>query len=352
MNDELRCACPVHGGDNSTAFSYSLTFKRWRCFTGHCHEDRDSIFGLVQAILSHKEEREVGFRESAIWLSELLDIPIEGEHQINEIQLEIQKLNSQAKLQNRIREKTKQTNKREKFSPIPISAISGKIQPSWYFKELGFTDEILRKYNVGYCDDQYKPMYLRSYAPVLDETGKMVLGVTGRIRFEKCEVCGDFHDPKSNGCPKDDPTIKAYAKWMHYGFNSNSVLYNSWFAEPYIKKSGTAILLEGPKDVWWLEQHGVHNSLCIFGLNVYDYHISKLIHMGATKIIVALDNDEKGIEAAEKLDQTLGNYFKLFNVKNLLKTDEDIADVSSERIENVITPYIKSLENKEICQIN
>jgi DNA primase len=343
--DELRCACPVHGGDNPTGFSYSTTFKRWRCFTGRCHEDRDSIFGLVGAILSQRDNREVGFRESVFWLAKLLNIQIEGEAQIDENKLELHKLTQQAKFKQRVHKRVEQRNQREKFEPVLVSSIQGKIKPSQYFLDLGFSEEILRKYNVGYCDDSRKPMYLRSYAPVLDESGEYMIGVTGRIKYEECESCGDYHEDSSRGCPRDNPMVRAYPKWIHYGFNSNSVLYNSWNAARVINDTGIAILLEGPKDVWWMEQHGIHNSVCIFGLNVFDYHVSKLIKMGATTIVVALDNDERGIEAAERLEESLGMYFKLVNINYLLGDGEDIADVDSTRMKNVIIPFLKSLEN-------
>jgi hypothetical protein len=346
FSDELRCSCPVHEGDNPTGFSYSTTFKRWRCFTGRCHEDRDSIFGLVSAILSKREERDIGFRESVFWLAKLLNISVEGESTINEETLEVHKLLQQTKFKNRIKQRAQERNVREKFDPIPLSLIDGKIEPSQYFINQGFKPEILKKYNVGYCDDSRKPMYLRSFAPVLNEAGDTMIGVTGRIKFEKCDICGDFHEQSRNGCPQDNPSVRAYPKWIHYGFNSNAVLYNSWFATEHIKKTGVAVITEGPKDVWWFEQHNIKNSICIFGLNVFDYHISRLIKMGATTLIVALDNDERGIEAAEALDESLGMYFKLVNIKMLLNAGEDIADVNKERMDTVIVPFIKGLEKK------
>lgn len=350
IDDEIRCPCPVHGGDNPTAFSYSMRFKRWRCYTSNCHEKKDSIFGLVQLILSEKENRTVGFRESVFWLGKLLNIPVDGQHNINEDDMEIRRLNNRSKVKNRIMSKKEQINKNEKFVPIPISSLNGKIKPSEYFLKQGFSEEILKKYHVGHCDDPKKEMYLRSYAPVLNETGDMMIGVSGRIVFEKCDICGDFHDPSSNGCPRDNKFIRSHVKWKHYGFNSSSVLYNSWFAEKYIRESGVVVLLEGPKNVWWLEQHGVHNSVCIFGLNVFDYHISKFIEFGVRTVAVALDNDERGINAAQKLDETIGRYFNLRNINHLLNRDEDISNVTSDRINNVIKPFIKSLEYK--CQTN
>jgi hypothetical protein len=66
--------------------------------------------------------------------------------------------------------------------------------------------------------------------------------------------------------------------------------------------------------------------------------------MGATTIVVALDKDERGLEAAERLEESLGMYFKLHNINNLLNMGEDTADVNSNRINETIVPYLKSLE--------
>lgn len=349
FSDEIRCACPIHGGDNPTAFSYSTTYRRWRCYTNRCHENRDTIFGLAQELLAKKLDREVGFRETVYWLAQKLEIPITGEGTVIEDpdRIEASKLNRETRLRNNIKRRVQSKHDSEKFPPIPIEEIASSIKPSPYFLKQGFTEAILKKYMVGLCEDPRKPMFNRSFVPVLDDTGKMVIGVTGRSIYESCPFCPLFHE-KGKGCPKDNPRVRGYVKWQHYGFNSGSVLYNSWHASEHIRKTGVAIVTEGPKDVWWFEQHGVHNSVCIFGLNVADPHLNKLIKIGATTVVVALDNDEKGIEAAEKLNETLGLYFKLVNIKYLLKDGEDIADVSSDRMSSVVVPFLKSLEKTHV----
>jgi hypothetical protein len=343
FTDEIRCACPVHNGDNATSFVYNIKYKQWRCYTKRCHDGNGSIFSLVQKILSKQESRDIGFVESAVWLANQIGFPLPEDSRIDPSQMEFYNLLKEGRNKKKL-VVSKQENK-ENFPPIPIEAFKNKIEPSWYFLEQGFDDEILRKYNVGYCDNPRKPMYLRSYAPVLDATGKLVVGVTGRIRYEGCPYCSMFHE-HGNGCPKDNPRVKGYAKWIHHGFSSSAILYNSWFAERYIRDSRIAVITEGPKDVWWLEQHGIHNSLCIFGLNISQYHLKRLIGMGVSKLVVALDNDERGIEAMESINNTLANYFTMININTFLSSGEDIADTPTGRMEKEIKPYLKSLEYK------
>lgn len=61
--DRLVGPCPVHGGDNPTAFSVDLRTNRWYCFT-HCAGGGD-VVDLVRRL--HR----VGFREAAAVLSGL-----------------------------------------------------------------------------------------------------------------------------------------------------------------------------------------------------------------------------------------------------------------------------------------
>ncbi len=341
-NDEIRCACPVHDGDNPTAFCYSINHKSWRCYTNHCEEGNFTIFGLVKKLLAKQYGREVSFRESVVWLANLLSIPIDAEGEQSPESLEIFKLVNQAKIKSKIKNGTNIRTKESSSYPFPLWKIDKKIEPSWYFLEQGFSREILTKYNVGYCDNPSKRMYLRSFVPILDEKGKNVIGVTGRTIYNKCEFCPLFHE-EGKGCPKDNYQVRGFTKWLHDGFNTGSVLYNSWFAEPYVKKSGVAVLTEGTKEVWWFEQHGLHNSMCIFGLNILKYHLARLINMDVTTLVVGLDNDQRGLEAMEKINNTFDNYFKIVNINHLLSSQQDIDEISTERMNREIVPYINSL---------
>jgi hypothetical protein len=111
-------------------------------------------------------------------------------------------------------------------------------------------------------------MYLRSYAPVLDahrESWSLELRDvfdTKDVHIAQCSMNTE------TGALEIIQESKGIAKWLHHGFSSSAILYNSWFAERHIRDSRIAVITEGPKDVWWLEQHGIHNSLCIFGLSI------------------------------------------------------------------------------------
>jgi DNA primase len=338
FNNQIRRTCPIHNNaDNKTAFCWDLSKKEWRCYTRNCHEGRSNIFGLVSAV------KNISYYDSILWLGKLLKINIKGELNTDPEQDAIRRIVKTAKYS---KHRDLEPNK-EYFNPFPLEVIKNKVEPSWYFLNQGFTKETLIDFNIGFCNDRYKPMYLRSFAPILDENGKMVVGVTGRIKYEKCDLCGDFHEQNNKGCPIDNPEIRAYPKWLHHGFNKSCILYNYASAKESIRKTNTAIITEGPKDIWWLKQHGIDNAVCIFGLAFHSYHKKALIKAGATNIVLALNNDEAGQSGIERAKQSLDMYFKLRIINNLLKDSKDFAEIKSDRMFSEVVPELKN-----ICQIN
>lgn len=341
LGHEMRSACPIHGGKNESSFSYSLLRKTWCCYSNNCHNKMFDIFGLTRLILGQRLNRQISFMESAKYLCKLLEleIDIDANLEVDAGLLTIHRLIKESKVKQNVESfEERQINKSQKFKPFSIDLIKD-TKPSELFLQEGFTEPVLKKYYVGYCDDPKKPMYLRSYAPVLDDIGANVIGVTGRTSLPKCDFCSSHHY-QGRGCPHENKEVKAYPKWFHYGFYSGATLYNIWSASEYIKKFNTVILTEGPKDVWWFEQHGIHHSLCIFGLNISSYQIQKMAKLNVLRVILALDKDERGMEGTERLTSQLGRYFKVSTLNRLLESGEDIADVPSERMNRIIVPYL------------
>jgi hypothetical protein len=329
-NNEIRSKCFIHGGNNPSSFCFNKSTGFWCCYTKSCHENHKGILGLTQLLLSKKLGTEVNFPQTIKYLCDILNIEIDSSQEIDHEKLEISKLLNDTKTNKLIQ------SHKEYFKPFSIKHLKN-IEPSWYFLEKGFSEETLKKFYIGFCDTPMKPMYRRSYAPVLDDDGKNVIGVSGRIEFEKCALCGLFHE-QNKGCPVDNKSIKSYPKWQHYGFCSNSVVYNLWNIKELVKKTGTIILTEGPKDIWWLDQNGIYNSSCLFGLNISKYNIEKLMKNGVLKIILAMNNDPKGLSAAEKNQKVLEQYFTVINISNKYPA-KDLAELSKDQIRELFSHY-------------
>lgn len=335
-NNEIRCSCPVHDGDNKTAFSYNIDNGYWACYTNHCHDGCSDIIGLVQKILS--KEKETNFDEAITWIKEKLKIELTEEFVEKNA---LDHIVYETKVANRLHQKT---NKKEfKEFPFPTDSIKGKIQPSEYFISQGFSRQVLEKFMIGDCDNPQKPMYMRSFAPVLNSDGDSVIGVTGRIKLEKCPFCYQYHH-QGSGCPVDNPKIRVFPKWFHYGFQTNNALYNDWNAEKFVKDSRKIIICESTKNVWWLEQYDIYNSVCIFGLKILPYHLKRILNMGATTLILALDNDENecGQKATQKIQHDLSMYFKIYNLEKFIPVGKDIANLDKNTLTS-IKEYVNQL---------
>lgn len=317
---------------------------RWRCFTGHCHEQyQNNIFGLVQAVLGNKHERRVNFYEAVYWLAALLNVNVleagnASPASLNDI--EVSRIVSENKRRHAVERYTKHS-----FAPIPIEQVAAKWKPSEFFLKQGFTTETLRRFYVSDCHSVGKPMYNRAFTPVLDDNGLYVIGVTGRTLLSQCRICGQYHQV-GFPCPTDSPKTKSYPKWYHYGFSATSTLYNIWYAHRYISKTKVAVLAEGPKDVWWMHQHGLRNIVSLFGTNVCAAQIKKLIKCGTVAVAVALDNDNGGINGADHIIETLSQYFAVIDISQLYDYGKDLADLSPEDISGTIVPAITNIEKR------
>lgn len=328
---DFRSCCPVHMGDNSTAFSYNLQSKRWRCFTHDCHEGRDTIIGLVEAV------QNVGFPAAVKWLANLLGVEVSSE-EISEDPLD--KIISQERSLQRVSERYSSRDNFQKMRPIPIE----KLPPTndRYFRKQGFAPETLRKFHVGFCDDATRPMYNRAFAPVLDVEGKNVIGVTGRTVFEQCPLCRTYH-ADARGCPSDGSEAFDNSKWKHFGFKSGTVLYNMCNARHSIQKKCLAVITEGPKDVWWLDQHGIDYAVALLRKDVLDLQIKQLLENGATRVILCLNNDDVSNASREKTIRTLNKYFKVVDITSSFKT-KDVSEVPKEEMLEKIVPLIRRWE--------
>ncbi len=170
-----------------------------------------------------------------------------------------------------------------------------------------------------------------------------MLGWSARSIFNQCDKCFLYHDPKQK-CPENNKN--KYTKWKHsFGFKSGNYLYNYWLAKSFINKFGTAIICEGPGDVWSLEQAGIRNSVAILGLNLSSIQRQLLQKAGALTLVFILDNDEAGRNAIQKFKEDLMYFFRLFFITP--DNINDIGDMCGEDIKEKILPIMEKLSMKD-----
>ena len=341
-HDYLQAACPVHGGENPRAMFWAIRSNHWQCKTRGCHCDpitgpSTSVFGLIRGTMTRKTGKEWSFKRSVNFVTQVLGLGNCSADSSTAQDMEIAKLIKQQ------RKKQPNTHKQG----IPLATVTRRLKADQvYYPNRGISPDIIAKYHISFCDTKGKPMYKRAFFPILDVTGRYVVGWSGRSIYDKCAKCKMYHHPERFECP--DPKYRGvYVKWKHSdNLHSELCVYNIWYAKPFISKSGTVILCEGPGDVWAYEAAGIKNSVAIMGCSLSRQQRLMLQNAGALTIVCTFDNDEAGQKAMERLQQDLTHYFRVF----CITPDQfsDVGDMLPEDICKQIGPVLKKVSRAKM----
>ena len=293
---QIRCACPIHQGDNKQGFTYTPSKKIWKCWTNGCHNTYGSnILGLVSAV------KKISKTEAAEWIIE---------HYYTEVDSSPNKIFT--------------FNNKNKIAAKDIFLSEQLIAKfpvgSKYFESLGFSKKTIETFKNFEVDDPNHVLYMRACIPVYD-LSKKFLGVVGRSI--------DGRQPK----------------WLNFPrvFPSGRILFNLDKACEYIKNTKSVILVEGPKDVQRLYENGIYNCVSLLGHEITKEKIQLLIKCGTNNLILCLDPDESGRKGTDKIIAQTKNYFNIFDLR--LSLEKDIGDSSNEDIMTILKP-----ELDKICQ--
>lgn len=213
--------------------------------------------------------------------------------------------------------------------------------PCGYYLNRGYSKKILDKYDVGFNSQSN-----RVIVPIYNKDYSKVMGLTCRSIFEECSKCEMFHK-SSDKCPHKSEFLQ-HCKWRNTkNFHSSNYLYNFWFAKEYIISSRVAILVEGPGDVWKLEESGIHNSLALFGCDMTDEQNILLDRSGALSLIVMLDPDKAGSEGMREIKERLSRTYRLYFPK-IGDGSKDIGDLNTDKITSDIVPMINKVIKCEL----
>jgi DNA primase len=219
-----------------------------------------------------------------------------------------------------------------------------------YFQERGFRDDIIRKFQLGYCPDkwdamtqaaleqQYQLPYLIKAGLTRERDGKVYDFFRGRVMFP-------IHNISGKVIAFGGRTLKAEKDIAKY-FNSpeselyvkSNVLYGLHLAKNAIVKHDMCYLVEGYTDVVSMHQAGVENVVASSGTSLTEGQI-RLIRRYTPNITILYDGDSAGIKASFRgIDMILKEGM---NARVLLFPDGDDPDSfarkhSSEEIQTFI----------------
>lgn len=257
----IRSACPIHKGDNPTAFVVNEEFL-WACHT-NAECGGGDVFTFVEKM------EDINFPQAVNRVAQILQIDIDNliiAERKNDYLKEVEKFIKYIK------------SKRKTKKDIKEYIVKAEVSTVRKFRD--FKEETLRHFDLTYTkkielekkDGDTFFLYERLVIPIYINDTK--IGVSLRkIRA------------------KDNP------KWFHapHTLETGTILYNI----DSCKKHSEIIICEGMFDVWRWYEAGFENAVCTFGAHLTEEQYRMILRSGKD-VVWSFDGDEAGIAAIKK----------------------------------------------------
>ena len=309
--------CPFHS-EKTPSFSVSPSKGVCKCFS--CGKGGN----VVHFIMEHEQ---LSYYEALKWLA----------HKYN-IEVKERELTDEEKHAQSIRESMFVVNEyaRDYFQNILRSHVEGQTVGMTYFRQRGFRDDIITKFQLGYCLNQHdafaREATLKGYRPeYLVKTGLCYARDDGSLRDRFWgRVIFPVHTLSGKVVAFGGRVLKTDAKTAKYVnspeseiYHKSNELYGIYFAKQSIVKQDRCFLVEGYTDVISMHQSGIENVVASSGTSLTPGQI-RLIHRFTNNITVLYDGDMAGIKASLRgIDMLLEEGV---NIKVVLLPDGDDPD--------------------------
>ena len=179
-----------------------------------------------------------------------------------------------------------------------------------YFRERGFRDDTIKKFQLGYCPDRFEAVSVEalkegfSRQTLIDtglctenQRGGLTDRFRGRVIFPVHTVSGQVVAFGGRVLKKTENTAKYVNSPESEIYHKSNELYGLYFAKNAIQRSDVCYLVEGYTDVISMHQSGVENVVASSGTSLTTGQI-RLIHRFTSNIVVLYDGDAAGIKAS------------------------------------------------------
>jgi DNA primase len=196
------------------------------------------------------------------------------------------------------------------FHESLLETDEGKSIGLSYFKERGFSNDIIKKFELGYSPDQweaftgsalkegYKEQFLvDSGLSVKRDNGTLYDRYRGRVMFPIHNFTGRVIAFGGRTLKKDKNVPKYVNSPESEIYHKSNVLYGLYFAKKAIREEDNCYLVEGYADVLSVVQAGIENVVASSGTSLTVEQI-KLISRFTKNITILYDGDAAGIKAA------------------------------------------------------
>lgn len=285
--------CPFHT-DKTPSFYVSPAKGLCKCFS--CGQGGNA----VHFIMAHEQ---MTYPEALRYLAKKYHIEIQERELTNE-EKEVQNTRESMFIINNFA--------RDYFQNILHNHVDGRSIGMAYFRQRGFRDDIIDKFQLGYCTESHDALaqealrkgYKKEY---LVKTGlcyetddhKLRDRFWGRVIFPVHTLSGKVIAFGGRVLSSQTKGIKV--KYVNSPesdiYHKSNELYGIFFAKQAIVKQDRCFLVEGYTDVISMHQSGVENVVASSGTALTGGQI-RLIHRFTNNITVLYDGDVAGIKAS------------------------------------------------------
>ncbi|MFM7311832.1 MAG: CHC2 zinc finger domain-containing protein, partial [Cyanobium sp.] len=253
---EFVTRCPWHD-DRRPSLTVSPRRNRVHCFV--CGKGTDAI-GWLQ------ERQGMSFQEAVLELARRSGVTVDAGDP------EAQRRFAQ-EWQERRQLQARRAEQRQRFHQALLDQLERGGAGADYLQARGLSADTARTWQLGTADG-------RLVIPLNDPAGRTV-GFCGR-------AMGD-QEPKYRNTAAD------------LLFQRNGLVFGLDQAAEAIRRTGMALLVEGPLDVIQLHQAGFTHAVACLGTSVSALQLQLLQRHGLKQLLIALDGDSAGRAASERL---------------------------------------------------
>ena len=198
---------------------------------------------------------------------------------------------------------------RNYFHDILLNSNKGKAIGLSYFKERGYLDETIKKFELGYGLDEWNSFTEEALAKgyqleFLEKTGLTIVKENKQFDRFKGRVIFPIHSMSGRVLGFGGRILTSEKKAAKYVnspeseiYHKSKVLYGIYHSKQSIAKEDNCYLVEGYTDVISLYQAGIHNVVASSGTALTSDQI-RLINRLTPNITVLFDGDAAGIRAS------------------------------------------------------
>ncbi|RAR47827.1 DNA primase [Flavobacterium lacus] len=195
------------------------------------------------------------------------------------------------------------------FQHVLWEEEEGKAIGFTYFKERGFTNETIKKFNLGYSPNTWDALTKEALGKgyqldYLEKTGLTIVGedkqfdrFKGRVMFPITSMSGRVLGFGGRILTNDKKAAKYLNSPESEIYHKSNVLYGIFHAKQAIAKLDNCFLVEGYTDVIQMHQAGIENVVSSSGTALTPNQI-RLINRLTKNITVLFDGDAAGLRAS------------------------------------------------------